>query len=146
MTGALAGLVACTAPATEQAEPPAEGSSPDADGPPLVSSLSVQVRDDDVQFRFQITNGTGAPLTLSFPTAQRVDFAVEDSTGAEVWRWSEGRVFAQTAGDERLDSASTRTWEGSWDGGRRRGSFTATARLTSSSHPLDLRTRFALEE
>lgn len=32
---------------------------------------------------------------LSFNSSQRFDFWLEDSSGREVWRWSDGRVFAQ---------------------------------------------------
>jgi hypothetical protein len=146
MTGALVGLVACSAPGVDQSEPAAQDSVPEATSPPLVPSLSVQVRDDSVQFRLDITNATAAPLVLEFSSAQRADFAVEDAAGAEIWRWSAGQGFAQVLGSETLAAGETRTWDTAWEAGERNGEFTAIALLTSTSHPVTLRTAFDLED
>ena len=146
MTGALAGLVACGAPGANQPEPPAEDSVSEATESPLVPSLSVQVRNDSVQFRLDITNGTAAPLILEFSSAQRVDFAVQDSAGSEIWRWSAEQGFAQVLGADTLAAGETRSWDARWDVGPLRGEFNAIAQLTSTSHPVELRTPFVLEE
>jgi hypothetical protein len=146
MTGALVGLVACGAPGANQPEPPAEDSVSETSSPTLVPSFSVQVRADSVQFRLDITNGTAAPLVLEFSSAQRADFAVQDSAGAEVWRWSAEQGFAQVLGTETLAAGATRTWDALWEAGERSGEFTAIAQLTSTSHPATLRTLFVLEE
>ncbi len=41
--------------------------------------------------------------TLSFSSAQRFDLWLEDSSGRELWRWSDGRMFAQVVGSETLE-------------------------------------------
>jgi hypothetical protein len=99
-----------------------------------------------VQFRLDITNATAAPLVLEFSSAQRADFAVEDATGAEIWRWSAEQGFAQVLGSETLPAGKTRTWEAVWLAGERNGDFNAIAQLTSTSHPVTLRTAFDLED
>ena len=38
------------------------------------------------------------PLILKFSTAQRYDFQIEQEGGEILWRWSEGRMFAQVLG------------------------------------------------
>ncbi len=42
-------------------------------------------------------------MTLSFSSAQRFDLWLEDSSGRELWRWSDGRMFAQVVGSETLE-------------------------------------------
>lgn len=48
-----------------------------------------------VDVRLEITNGSSAPVTFSFPTAQRYDIVLWNDDCVEVWRWSTGRMFAQ---------------------------------------------------
>jgi hypothetical protein len=36
-----------------------------------------------------------APLTLSFPTSQEYDFALKDSVGTTLWKWSASATFLQ---------------------------------------------------
>ncbi|MFQ5911820.1 MAG: BsuPI-related putative proteinase inhibitor [Nitrospinota bacterium] len=43
------------------------------------------------------------PLVLTFSTAQRYDFQVEKEGGEVLWRWSEGKMFAQVLGQVVLD-------------------------------------------
>lgn len=38
------------------------------------------------------------PLTLNFSTSQRYDFQIENEAGEVLWRWSDGRMFAQVVG------------------------------------------------
>ena len=43
----------------------------------------------------RVEAGNGAPLRLLFPTAQEYEVVVRHPNGKELWRWSEGRMFAQ---------------------------------------------------
>lgn len=143
MTGALVGLVACGAPSADRPDAPdAADSVPAAPELPLASSLSVQVHEDSVRFRLDVTNTTGAPLVLEFPSAQRFDFAVADGTGTEIWRWSADMGFAQVLGADTLAAGATRSYEAAWARGGRTGLHEVAARLTSLNHPVDLRTEF----
>jgi len=77
----------------------------------LDSSLEVTVG-EDVSFRFTVSNGTGGPVELTFRDACRADFAVrreEGEEGEEVWRWSDGRMFAQELGHARLEDVRAET-------------------------------------
>ena len=55
----------------------------------------------------KIFNYTEEDIIFHFNTAQRYDFIIEDEEGNEVWRWSEGRMFAQMLGEEILGPTNT---------------------------------------
>jgi hypothetical protein len=57
-----------------------------------------------------------APASLYFPTALEVDFAVRTKAGHEVWRWSRGQVFPQTAHTVLVDRGSCYRWTVTYDG------------------------------
>jgi hypothetical protein len=50
----------------------------------------------------KIFNYTEEDIAFHFNTSQRYDFIIEDEEGNEIWRWSEGRMFAQMLGEEIL--------------------------------------------
>jgi hypothetical protein len=58
-------------------------------------------------FRLQVSS----PLVLSFTSGQEYDFALNDSTGATVWRWSASRTFLQALHQRTV----TDEWTGSVD-------------------------------
>lgn len=49
-----------------------------------------------------VFNQSRIPVTFRFPTSQRYDFAITNSNGVEVWRWSRGKIFAQVLGSLTL--------------------------------------------
>jgi hypothetical protein len=55
------------------------------------------------------------PTTLYYRTSQRYDLAVVDSEGAEVWRWSLDRAFAQITAEESLDVGEILSFDEKWD-------------------------------
>lgn len=124
----------------------AEDTAGAAEQPALASSLSVSVTDAMVRFRLDITNPSSAPVVLEFPTSQRTDFAVLDGTGTEVWRSSAQEMYAQVLGADTVAVGETRSYETTWSPGEQSGNFVATVQLTSTSHPIDLRTDFELTQ
>ena len=62
----------------------------------------------------RVTNIKGEDLTLTFPTAQRYDFIVRKGKQT-VWVWSEGRMFAQVIGREKLRAGESLSYEITWD-------------------------------
>ena len=50
----------------------------------------------------KIFNYTEEDFIFHFNTSQRYDFIIEDEEGNEVWRWSEGKMFAMVLGKEGL--------------------------------------------
>jgi hypothetical protein len=68
----------------------------------LTTDWAVYTPEQPVNIEFCVFNRTGEEITLYFRNAQRYDFTIEDEEGKEVWRWSEGRMFAQMLGEEIL--------------------------------------------
>jgi len=112
----------------------------------LVPTLSVVVAGDSVRFTLRVANDGAAPVTLSFGSAQRYDFAVVDGAGTVVWRWSADQMFAQVAGEETVEPGDVLEYGASWDAGDREGEYRAEARLVSSNQPLELTTLFELSD
>jgi hypothetical protein len=97
----------------------------------------VQPTADSVRFLLQVTNATRGPLTLDFRSGQSYDFAVSDG-GRPVWSWAADMMFTQALRSETLAAGETRAFSESWrPPAELRGRLlTATARLTSSNHPV----------
>lgn len=110
----------------------------------LSPTLALRVEGDTVRLVLQLTNAGTDPVRIDFTSAQRFDFVVFDAVGAEVWRWGAGRGFAQMLGSEDVPAGATLSWEAAWLPGDRTGSHEAVARLTSVSHPVELRMPFEL--
>ena len=109
----------------------------------LDSSLEVTVG-EGVSFRFTVSNGTGSPVELTFRDAGRADFAVRrDGDEEEVWRWSEGRMFAQSVGHARLEPGEEAVFEEAWpDPGP--GDYTAEATLQVDEFDVRAETPFSV--
>ena len=110
----------------------------------LASSLDVNVSGGDVRLVFHVTNRADRPVEITFPSGQRYDFAVLDSGGREVWRWSADRMFTQAIQTRRLQPNETMTADERWSAAGRSGRFTAVAQLRSTDFPVEQRVDFTL--
>ncbi|HUO51580.1 MAG TPA: BsuPI-related putative proteinase inhibitor [Gemmatimonadaceae bacterium] len=97
-----------------------------------------------VELSLEITNLHDRAIELRFPTGQTHEFAVYDSTGKEVWRWSSGRLFTQTLQARRLGGRDRVDYSAQWDAAGRTGRYTAVATLASANHPVQERVDFVL--
>ena len=77
------------------------------------------------------TNGGQAALVLDFPDGRRYDFEVISEEGAVVWRWAEGRFFAQVPGRETLEPGASLRWTGRIEAGLPAGVYRVIATLTT---------------
>ena len=107
----------------------------------LTSSLGVNVT-DRVQLDFRITNGLPRAVEVNFPSGHTHDFTVTDTTGREIWKWSEGRAFTQAMQNRVLQRDETLSYHAAWNPGSRRGTFLAVVSLNSNNHPVEERVRF----
>ncbi|WP_226481693.1 BsuPI-related putative proteinase inhibitor [Natrinema amylolyticum] len=82
---------------------------------------------DAVMFVFTVTNTSDESVELEFSDACKAEFVLVDD-GSEVWRFSEGRMFAQVLSSERLDPGESTTYEAEWSDPEP-GEYTAIAEL-----------------
>ncbi len=117
-----------------------------AQAPPQIESeLAVQSTDTpgDVRFHFRVTNTGGGKVEMHFPSGQTHDVVVMDSTGREVWRWSQGRMFTKLIQNRILRNADTLAFGERWSDAPR-GKYVAVARLASANFPVEQRTQFVV--
>lgn len=140
-------LPALLAAACRTMPAPAAGAPGNADNAapagPLVSTLSVQPGRDTVGFILQVTNTTRAPVALHFRSGQTTDFQVRNG-GELIWTSFMGILFTQAERTETLAAGATRSWSATWrpGPGMQGRTLTATARLTSDTHPVERTAQF----
>ena len=105
------GSAAVTAPNTMSSAPA-----------PLAVTLSVKDRSSGrgADLTLKACNQSNESVSRDFATSQRYDFEVSKN-GAVVWKYSEGRAFAQMVGDESWAPKQCKTWTATWDGMRSSG-------------------------
>jgi hypothetical protein len=91
-----------------------------------------------VVFRLVVTNQTSSVVRLEFPTAQQFELVVRDAGGRELWKWSNGRAFAQAFTHFDLAAGGRQTIEAAWENAGAPGlalpaTLTAEATLLSVS-------------
>jgi hypothetical protein len=83
---------------------------------------------------------------LEFTSAARYDFEVRTPTGAEVWRWVAGQMFAQVLGADTVAAGATRKYSAVWAPGYRAGPFVAIGRVLASNHAVEQRAEFEIQK
>lgn len=114
---------------------------PPPDGQVLATSVKVAVS-NAVDLSLHVTNMADHSVELDFPNGQTHDFVVLDSSGHELWRWSNGRMFTQAVQNKLLGSSETVTYEEQWDPRGLHGNFTLVAILRSTNFPKEERVAF----
>ena len=97
---------------------------------------------DDVTFRFTVVNGGDTPVELTFRDACRADFAVYEND-TEVWRYSDGQMFAQALSTADLQPGESAAFEATWPDPDP-GDYTAEATLRVTQGELSERTPFSV--
>jgi hypothetical protein len=136
---------ACRPPAAAAPAPHSSAGDAAGGGGPLVTTLQTDASPDSVRFTLQVTNTSQAPVTLRFASGQSYDFVVTDGT-ARVWHWGGDMMFTQALRAETLAPGETRGWSETWRpaASLRGHTLTATARLVSTSHPVERTQTFRL--
>jgi hypothetical protein len=107
----------------------------------LETALEVTVG-DEVAFSFSVVNAGDRPVERTFRDACRADFAVS-ADGREVWRYSDGRAFAQAVSTAEFQPGEAATFEAVWPEPAP-GEYTAEATLRVSEGPVSARTPFSV--
>lgn len=110
----------------------------------LESALDVSMSDDghDVRLAFTVHNTGSETTDLRFSDACKADFAVREG-GREVWRFTDGRAFAQLIGEESIPPGESVTYDGTWEDPQD-GEFTAVAELCAQNEQCEARTEFSI--
>ncbi|WP_254838274.1 BsuPI-related putative proteinase inhibitor [Natronomonas marina] len=107
----------------------------------LDASLGVTVG-DGVSFSFTVENGGDRIVELTFRDACKADFAVFEGD-EEVWRYSDGRMFAQALTSAELQPGESAAFEETWPDPAP-GDYTAEATLRVVDHEITARTPFSV--
>jgi len=97
---------------------PCDGLVSRTEGAHLSLCLDVPSLNDPgtpIEFTIYITADGTEPSALTYRSSQRYDFAVVDSSGREIWRWSMGKAFAQVMSEETLETGATLRFREVWD-------------------------------
>ena len=108
----------------------------------LEGTLDVTASSDSVTFTYTVMNDGDDPVKLSFSDAQTHDVAVLDG-GSEVWRWSDGRAFAQMMQSDTLDPGESATYEITWSDPSP-GDYEAVATLAARNNDVEARKSFSV--
>jgi hypothetical protein len=124
----------------------------DASAAPLRATVEVEdlTQPHSVRFTLKVCNDSGSTVERDFGNAKRYDFEVSRD-GKKVWRWSDGRSFAQVVGRERFEPGACRSWSEEWDGRDSRGmlaptgSYRVVGELATPDGPRSKPTDFCLD-
>ncbi|SDJ89879.1 BsuPI-related putative proteinase inhibitor [Natronorubrum texcoconense] len=95
-----------------------------------------------VTFAFTVINRGPESVDLQFSDACKAEFVVEED-GREVWRFSEGRMFAQMLSTDRLEAGAAETYEAEWTAPQP-GGYIVRAELQAREQVCAARTDFAV--
>jgi hypothetical protein len=140
------GVAGQTAASMRAAAPASDGSSP------IQTTIDVAKGSQPHSERLTLSacNTSGAEVHRSFPTSQLYDFEVSRD-GKRVWRWSDGRMFAQHVTDVSWAPHECKKWTETWNGtdssGKpaATGSYQAVGVLTSSPAQRTVAKTFCLD-
>lgn len=107
----------------------------------LETALEVTVG-DGVAFEFSVVNAGDTPIEVTFRDACRADFAVYEGS-SEVWRYSDGRAFAQSLAEADLQPGEAATFAETWPTPTP-GDYTAEATLRVRERDVSARTPFSV--
>ena len=114
----------------------------------LEGTLDVTVSTADgglptVEFAFTVTNEGSEAVDLHFSDAAKAEFVVQDGS-REVWRFTEGRVFAQMLSTDRLEPTESVTYDGEWNEPTP-GAYTAVTELQAREATCAARAEFEVD-
>jgi hypothetical protein len=108
----------------------------------LQSSVTATVGANQVEFEYTVENAGDGPEEIQFRSALNADFAVLED-GEEIWRASDGQMFAQMIQTETLDAGDTETFTGDWDDPSP-GDYAVVAELNTTGDSAEARTDFSV--
>jgi hypothetical protein len=103
----------------------------------LTADKAVYRGGEPISLTLGVSNQTGREIELRFSSGQRFDFVIRDARGNEIWRWSEGRMFAQALGAETIGPAQPQIlYRAQFNGNLGPGSYRVEGTLVAKDPPL----------
>ena len=109
----------------------------------LEGTIDVSTTDDGVTFTYTVHNDGSEPVRMEFPNAGMADVAVFDENGSEIWRYSDGRMYAQVITSDEIEPDGHRQYEMTWEDPEA-GEFIAAAELRATTETAAVRTEFTV--
>lgn len=78
-------------------------------------TVDVKESGENVQFEMTLKNNTEEEKNFEFRSGQKYDIIVLDKNGAEVYKYSKGRMFTQAIQYVNLLPGKSQTWQETWD-------------------------------
>jgi hypothetical protein len=109
----------------------------------LTTGKAVYSQGETAGMTLRVANFSADAVTLRFSDARRYDFAISRD-GKVLWRWSDGRVFAQVLGAETLNPGDTLSYTAKVVLKLRPGLYMVTGTVTAAE-PLSASTRIRIK-
>ena len=115
-------------------------------GVSLTTDKAIYAAGESIVMELIVFNRTAKSLTFDFRNAQHYDFVIEDAEGNSVWRWAEGRMFAQVLGEETLGPDREEViYTETYAGPLQPGGYKVTGALISANRPLSASLTITIE-
>lgn len=97
-------------------------------------SVSAETGTQDAMITLKVENQSGKKMILEFPTSQFYEYVVKDQKGKEIYRYSNGKSFAQAIQKIGVDPGKSVQWEDRWTYpvGMKPGVYTIEASLKAN--------------
>lgn len=80
----------------------------------LTASKKSFSRGEKIDFELAVENVTHRSVTVTYPSAQTHDIEIRNQLGDTVWRWSEGRLFAQVIMEKNIPAGGRLVFKAPW--------------------------------
>ncbi|USK34772.1 proteinase inhibitor [Bacillus sp. F19] len=145
-------LVGCGQTAENKDE--AEEVSGDVETKEVQLAVETKESPESVQINITLKNNTNEEKNFEFSSGQKYEIIITDSNGAEVYKYSKGRMFTQALQYLTLPPGESQTWQETWDkksAGKKveAGEYTVTVLLTGKAEgvkALEAKAKFKVTE
>jgi len=101
----------------------------------FTTDRAVYSSGDAIEMTLKVSNQAGQDVTLKFKDSQRFDFVIEKN-GERLWRWSDGLMFMQVLGEQRLSPGQTITYTARFEGNLKPGTYKVSGMIVDRHTPL----------
>ncbi|MGX1194846.1 BsuPI-related putative proteinase inhibitor [Metabacillus sp. SLBN-84] len=101
--------------------------------------LSVETKEESgvVQITMMVKNNSDEEKNFEFSSGQKYEIIITDPNGAEVYKYSKGKMFTQALQYVTIPPGESKTYEETWDmksaGSLQAGDYTVTAQFAGKA-------------